>query len=71
MSSIKAKLQEDNPERVDGFVADVTPEVKKILANIKNYQVITESHTIFMKLIKAKGSSQLAELMVEKLLKIH
>ncbi|XP_038576158.1 translationally-controlled tumor protein homolog [Micropterus salmoides] len=41
VKAIKAKLQEDNPERVDGFVADVTPEVKKILANIKNYQFFT------------------------------
>lgn len=39
MSSVKAKLQETKPDRVESFMADVQPEVKKILGNIKNYQV--------------------------------
>lgn len=39
MSSVKAKLQETKPDRVESFMADIQPEVKKILGNIKNYQV--------------------------------
>ncbi|XP_015228417.1 translationally-controlled tumor protein homolog [Cyprinodon tularosa] len=41
VKAIKAKLQESNPSRVDQFMADVQPEVKKILGNIKNYQFYT------------------------------
>lgn len=41
VKAIKAKLQETNPDRVDGFVADVAPEVKKIMGNLKNYQFFT------------------------------
>ncbi|XP_044072528.1 translationally-controlled tumor protein homolog [Siniperca chuatsi] len=41
VKAIKAKLQETNPERVEGFVADVAPEVKKIMGNLKSYQFFT------------------------------
>jgi len=36
---VKAKLQESAPDRVDPFMANAPAEVKKILGNIKNYQV--------------------------------
>lgn len=36
---MKAKLQESAPDRVDPFMANAPAEVKKILGNIKNYQV--------------------------------
>lgn len=36
---VKAKLQEVSPDRVDPFMANAPAEVKKILGNIKNYQV--------------------------------
>lgn len=36
---MKAKLQECAPDRVDPFMANAPAEVKKILGNIKNYQV--------------------------------
>lgn len=39
VSSVKAHLQETNPDRVDKFVADAGPAVKKVLANLKDYQV--------------------------------
>uniref|UniRef100_A0AAQ6IJC2 TCTP domain-containing protein n=1 Tax=Anabas testudineus TaxID=64144 RepID=A0AAQ6IJC2_ANATE len=42
MKAIKAKLEESNPERVDPFTTGVTAVVKKIVANIKNYQVSTQ-----------------------------
>lgn len=41
MSSIKAKLVESNPERVEVFTNEIPAVVKKIVANIKNYQVTT------------------------------
>ncbi|XP_017279410.1 translationally-controlled tumor protein homolog [Kryptolebias marmoratus] len=41
VKAIKAKLQETNPGRVESFMADVQPEVKKVIANIKNYQFFT------------------------------
>ncbi|XP_026233055.1 translationally-controlled tumor protein homolog [Anabas testudineus] len=41
MKAIKAKLEESNPERVDPFTTGVTAVVKKIVANIKNYQFFT------------------------------
>lgn len=37
---VKAKLQEIAPDRVEPFMANAPAEVKKILGNIKNYQVI-------------------------------
>lgn len=36
---VKTKLQEVAPDRVDPFMANAPAEVKKILGNIKNYQV--------------------------------
>lgn len=36
---VKAKLQETSPERVEPFMANAPAEVKKILGNIKNFQV--------------------------------
>lgn len=36
---VKAKLQETAPNRVDPFMSNAPSEVKKILANIKNFQV--------------------------------
>lgn len=36
---VKAKLQEVAPDRVDPFMANAPAEVKKILGNIKNFQV--------------------------------
>jgi len=41
VKAIKAKLQESSPDRVEGFMADIQPEVKKIIGNIKNYQFFT------------------------------
>uniref|UniRef100_A0A1A7YBN1 Translationally-controlled tumor protein homolog n=1 Tax=Iconisemion striatum TaxID=60296 RepID=A0A1A7YBN1_9TELE len=41
VKAVKAKLQETNPDRVESFMADVQPEVKKIISNIKNYQFFT------------------------------
>ncbi|MEQ2244179.1 tRNA 2'-phosphotransferase [Ilyodon furcidens] len=41
VKAVKTKLQETNPERVESFMADVQPEVKKIIGNIKNYQFFT------------------------------
>jgi len=41
MKTIKAKLQETNPGRVDAFMAGAPGEVKKILGNISNYQFFT------------------------------
>uniref|UniRef100_A0A3B3Y8T6 Translationally-controlled tumor protein homolog n=3 Tax=Poecilia mexicana TaxID=48701 RepID=A0A3B3Y8T6_9TELE len=41
VKAVKAKLQETNPDRVESFMAEVQPEVKRILGNIKNYQFFT------------------------------
>ncbi|XP_037542816.1 translationally-controlled tumor protein homolog [Nematolebias whitei] len=41
VKAIKAKLQETNPNRVDSFMTEVQPEVKRIIGNIKNYQFFT------------------------------
>uniref|UniRef100_A0A669C6A6 Translationally-controlled tumor protein homolog n=1 Tax=Oreochromis niloticus TaxID=8128 RepID=A0A669C6A6_ORENI len=41
VKAVKAKLQETKPDRVESFMADIQPEVKKILGNIKNYQFFT------------------------------
>ncbi|KAJ1945242.1 Ribosome associating protein [Linderina macrospora] len=41
MKSVAAKLAETNPERVDGFKADASALVKKILGNIKDYEFYT------------------------------
>ncbi|KAL0963643.1 hypothetical protein UPYG_G00308980 [Umbra pygmaea] len=38
MKAIKAKLEVNNPERVKPFMAGAQEEIKKIMANIKNYQ---------------------------------
>ena len=46
MSRIKAKLEESNPDRVETFMAGITGEVKKIVGNIKNYQVPIQSQVI-------------------------
>lgn len=37
--SIKAKLQETNPKRVDVFMKDAQAAVKMIMENFMNYQV--------------------------------
>lgn len=42
---VKAKLQEVAPDRVEPFMANAPAEVKKILGNIKNYQVILCTRT--------------------------
>lgn len=36
---IKAKLEENNPDRVKPFMAGAQEEIKKIMGNMKNYQV--------------------------------
>uniref|UniRef100_A0A665UM18 Translationally-controlled tumor protein homolog n=2 Tax=Echeneis naucrates TaxID=173247 RepID=A0A665UM18_ECHNA len=41
MKAIKAKLEENNPGRVEAFTEGAKSEVKKIVANIKNYQFFT------------------------------
>ncbi|XP_040913849.1 translationally-controlled tumor protein homolog [Toxotes jaculatrix] len=41
MKTIKVKLEESSPERVDAFMAGAQVAVKKIVANIKNYQFFT------------------------------
>jgi hypothetical protein len=38
---IKAKLEENNPDRVKPFMAGAQEEIKKIMGNMKNYQVTT------------------------------
>lgn len=42
MFSIKAKLQESNPDRVEKFMAEAQVAVKGVVGNIKNYQVFTK-----------------------------
>lgn len=39
LNRVKAKLEETAPDRVEPFMANAQAEVKKIIANIKNYQV--------------------------------
>ncbi|NP_001158336.1 translationally-controlled tumor protein [Oryzias latipes] len=41
MKSIKAKLQESNPDRVEKFMAEAQVAVKGVVGNIKNYQFYT------------------------------
>ncbi|XP_057709136.1 translationally-controlled tumor protein homolog [Corythoichthys intestinalis] len=41
LKAIKAKLQENNPERVDQFMADANVEVKKLLPGFKNLEFYT------------------------------
>ncbi|XP_034740455.1 translationally-controlled tumor protein homolog isoform X1 [Etheostoma cragini] len=41
VKAVKAKLEETNPGRVQAFVEGITPEVKKIVANLGNYQFFT------------------------------
>jgi hypothetical protein len=38
MKSVKAKLQESNPDRVGGFEKAATPFIKKVLENFKDYE---------------------------------
>lgn len=38
---IKAKLEENNPDRVKPFMAGAQEEIKKIMGNMKNYQFFT------------------------------
>ncbi|XP_037095278.1 translationally-controlled tumor protein homolog [Syngnathus acus] len=41
VKSIKSKLVESNPERVEKFVADANSEIKKILPNFKDFLFYT------------------------------
>ncbi|NP_001233263.1 translationally-controlled tumor protein homolog [Oncorhynchus mykiss] len=41
MKAIKAKLEENNPDRVKPFMAGAQEEIKKIMGNMKNYQFFT------------------------------
>ncbi|XP_071386486.1 translationally-controlled tumor protein homolog [Centroberyx affinis] len=41
MKTIKTKLSETNPDRVQAFVKDAQTEMKKIMGNIKNVQFFT------------------------------
>ncbi|XP_060755011.1 translationally-controlled tumor protein homolog isoform X2 [Neoarius graeffei] len=41
MKTLRAKLEERSPERVQPFMVNVQAEVKKILGNIKNFQFFT------------------------------
>ncbi|XP_033474279.2 translationally-controlled tumor protein homolog [Epinephelus lanceolatus] len=41
MKAIKARLEETDPDRVKPFMAGAQDEVKKVLANFKNYQFFT------------------------------
>ncbi|XP_030641586.1 translationally-controlled tumor protein homolog [Chanos chanos] len=41
MKAIKAKLEENNPERVKPFMSGAQEEIKKIMGNLKNYQFFT------------------------------
>lgn len=43
---VKAKLQETSPERVEPFMANAQAEVKKIIGNIKNFQVSMCAHLL-------------------------
>lgn len=46
MTSVKAHLEVNNPERVEKFVADSPGAVKRILSDLKNFEVATElNHT--------------------------
>ncbi|KAK6309827.1 hypothetical protein J4Q44_G00197080 [Coregonus suidteri] len=38
MKAIKAKLEENNPDRVKPFMTGAQEEIKKIMGNMKNYQ---------------------------------
>lgn len=42
MTSVKAHLEENSPERVEKFVSNVQGAVKRILSDLKNFQVDTE-----------------------------
>ncbi|KAI3356104.1 hypothetical protein L3Q82_017368, partial [Scortum barcoo] len=41
MKAVKAKLEVNNPDRVEAFTSGITPEIKKILAKIDDYQFFT------------------------------
>lgn len=41
MKAVKSNLEKTNPERVDKFMADAGPAVKKIVADFKNFQFFT------------------------------
>ncbi|XP_018596816.1 translationally-controlled tumor protein homolog [Scleropages formosus] len=41
MKLVKAKLEETNPDRVKAFMTGAQEEIKKIIANINNYQFFT------------------------------
>ncbi|XP_049905784.1 translationally-controlled tumor protein homolog isoform X2 [Epinephelus moara] len=41
MKAIKEKLEETDPDRVKPFMASAKEEVKKVLANFKNYEFFT------------------------------
>ena len=41
MTSVKAHLEENSPERVEKFVSNVQGAVKRILSDLKNFQVDT------------------------------
>ncbi|XP_077393833.1 translationally-controlled tumor protein homolog [Festucalex cinctus] len=41
VKAIKAKLEENNPDRVPQFMADATIEIKKLTAGFKNLQFFT------------------------------
>lgn len=41
MKAVKAKLQEENPERVEAFEKGAAGFAKKIVANFKDYEFYT------------------------------
>ena len=58
-SRIKARLEEHKPERVKPFMTGAAEQIKHILANFKNYQVmkLTSPYSSIAAIPAAIGSS--------------
>lgn len=58
-SRIKARLEEHKPERVKPFMTGAAEQIKHILANFKNYQVMKskDSYSSIAVIQTAVGSS--------------
>lgn len=60
VSRIKVKLEESNKDRVKPFMAGVQEEVKKILSNIKDYQVTAQLWPATKSITKAQVTTAYA-----------
>lgn len=47
MKAVKAKLAETNPDRVAGFEKAAGDYAKKIVANFKDYEFVSQSFQLF------------------------